>query len=117
MGRTVQTVALHGVLAVGAALTLLPLLWMLAASFMPAGEASAVPPRLVPSSATLEHYRALFGRLHLTRSLLNSVGLAIAVTAVSVFLNSMVGYAFAQLRFARRSSRLRVLPGVRVIPA
>ena len=39
MRRTVQAVALHGVLAFGAALTLLPLLWMLAASLMPAGEA------------------------------------------------------------------------------
>src|SRR5207244_8039709 len=117
MRRTVQTVALHGVLAVGAALTLLPLLWMLAASFMPAGEASAVPPRLVPSSATLEHYRALFGRLHLTRSLLNSAGLAIAVTAVSLFLNSMAGYAFAKLRFAGRDGLFRVLLGALVIPA
>jgi len=117
MRRTVQAVALHGVLAFGAALTLLPLLWMLAASFMPAGEASAVPPRLVPSSATLEHYRALFGRLHLTRSLLNSAGLAIAVTAVSLFLNSMAGYAFAKLRFAGRDRLFRVLLGALVIPA
>jgi len=51
MRRVVRTVALHAVLAAGAALTLLPLLWMVAASFMPAGEASAVPPRLVPSAA------------------------------------------------------------------
>src|SRR5437867_1122648 len=117
MRRTVQTVALHGVLAVGAALTLLPLLWMLAASFMPAGAASAVPPRLVPSAATLDHYRALFARLHLTRALLNSAGLATAVTLVSLFLNSMAGYGFAKFRFAGRDRLFRVLLGALVIPA
>src|SRR5207237_471846 len=109
MRRTVQAVALHGVLAFGAALTLLPLLWMLAASLMPAGEASAVPPRLVPSAVTLEHYRALFARLHLTRSLLNSAGLATAVTVVSLLLNSMAGYAFAKLRFAGRDRLFRLV--------
>ena len=117
MRRVVQAVALHGVLATGATLTLLPLLWMLAASLMPAGEASAVPPRLVPSAATLEHYRALFARLHLARSLLNSAGLATAVTVVSLFLNSMAGYAFAKLRFAGRDRLFRVLLGALVIPA
>ncbi|TMA43205.1 MAG: carbohydrate ABC transporter permease, partial [Deltaproteobacteria bacterium] len=117
MRRMVQAVALHGVLVAGAALTLLPLLWMLAASFMPAGEASAVPPRLVPSTATLEHYQALFARLHLTRSLLNSAGLAAAVTLVSLFLNSTAGYAFAKLRFAGRERLFRLLLGALVIPA
>ena len=37
---------LYGALAAGVALTLTPLLWMLAASLMPAGEASHYPPRL-----------------------------------------------------------------------
>jgi len=56
MRRVVARWPFHAVLAAGAALTLLPLLWMVAASFMPAGEASAVrrgscraPP---PSSTT-----------------------------------------------------------------
>src|SRR5438034_144529 len=63
--RRAQVLAVHGALGVAALLTVLPLLWMVTASFMPAGEASAVPPRLVPSAATLDHYRALFARLHL----------------------------------------------------
>src|SRR5207244_11593605 len=91
--RRAQVLAVHGALGVAALLTVLPLLWMVTASLMPAGEASAVPPRLVPSVATLDHYRALFARLHLTRALLNSAGLATAVTLVSLFLNSMAGSA------------------------
>jgi len=115
--RTVQWVALHAVLALGAALTVLPLLWMLAASVMPTGEASGVPPRLVPSAVTLEHYRALFARLHLTRAFLNSAGLAAAVTLVSLLFNSMAGYGFAKFRFAGRDRLFRLLLGALVIPA
>jgi ABC-type glycerol-3-phosphate transport system permease component len=38
--RTLATVALHAVLLAAAAATLLPIVWMVVASFMPAGEAS-----------------------------------------------------------------------------
>ncbi|HRZ24542.1 MAG TPA: carbohydrate ABC transporter permease, partial [Candidatus Contendobacter sp.] len=82
---------LYGALAAGAALTLLPLLWMLAASLMPAGEANSYPPRLWPSTVTFEHYAALFTRLDLGRYLLNSALLAGATTLISLFINSMAG--------------------------
>ena len=42
------------------ALSLFPLLWMLSVSFMPAGEASALPPPLLPAAPTLDNYRELF---------------------------------------------------------
>src|SRR5262249_12570470 len=74
--------------AAGAAATCLPLLWMVSASLMPTGEAS-LGPRLLPSAPTLEHYRALLGRLHLLRNAANSALLAAAVTAISLGLNSL----------------------------
>src|SRR5262249_37787861 len=63
--RIVPGIAVNAVLAVMAAFTFLPLAWMVSASFMPTGEASAIPPRLLPSAPTLAHYRALFTRLDL----------------------------------------------------
>ena len=58
-------VLLYGLLALGVALTLLPLLWMLAASLMPPGEANSYPPRLWPSAITFEHYAAPVSYTHL----------------------------------------------------
>ena len=49
-GRRIQAVAVNAVLAVAALLTVAPLLWMLAASFMRSGEASSFPPPLWPVS-------------------------------------------------------------------
>jgi multiple sugar transport system permease protein len=90
--------------------------WMISASFMGAGEASSYPPRLVPRDPTLEHYRALFTRLNLGRYLLNSTLVAFAVTALSLLVNAMAGYAFAKLRFRGRDRTFRLLTTGLVIP-
>lgn len=109
-------VLLHATLVVFAGLTALPLWWMAAASFMPSGEASSVPPRLWPSQPTLDHYRALFERLDLARAAWNSLAIASIGTACAVLLNSMAGYAFAKLRFRGRERLFRLLVAALVIP-
>jgi multiple sugar transport system permease protein len=108
--------ALHGVLVVWAALTLLPLVWMIGASLMPAGEASSLPPRLWPSAPTLDHYRDLFARLHLARHFANSLLLAGTITVVSLVVNAMAGYALAKLRFPGREGIVRGLTAALVVP-
>ena len=117
MKRALGSVALHAVLLFGAGIALLPLVWMIAASLMPAGEASAYPPRLLPSAPTLQHYRELWLRLDVARAFANSLGLALAITAVSLLLNSMAGYAFAKLSFRGRDRIFRGLLTALVIPA
>jgi multiple sugar transport system permease protein len=107
---------LHAALVLGAVLAAAPMLWMLSASLMPAGEATTYPPRLLPSVATLEHYRTLFTRLDLGRNLLNSSLIAFTVTAVSLVINSMAGYAMAKLRFRGRDRLFGVLSAGLIMP-
>ncbi|HEY2955349.1 MAG TPA: carbohydrate ABC transporter permease [Candidatus Eisenbacteria bacterium] len=115
-GRRAQSLAVHLVLAGGAALTLAPLLWMVAASFMPTGQASVFPPRLLPDPPVADHYRALFARLHLARAFANSAAVAVIATALSVLINGMAGFAFAKLRFTGRDRIFRLLLVGLVIP-
>lgn len=103
-------------LVVGAVLMVVPMLWMVSASLMPAGQASTYPPRLFPREVTFEHYVALFTRLSLGRSLLNSAIIAFSVTLISIVINSMAGYAFAKLRFRGREGLFRVLAAGLVVP-
>jgi len=116
MSRTARSALLHGALALAALLALAPLLWMVSASLMPAGEATAYPPRLLPSRPTLAHYRELFTRLDVARYAANSALLALLVTAVSLLFNAMAGYAFAKFRFAGREAIFRLLLAALVIP-
>jgi len=112
-----MAVVLHSVLGLGLVLTLFPLLWMLSVSLMPATEANLFPPRLLPDTPTLAHYRGLFSRLHLGRYLFNSTLLAVAITLLSLLINSLAGYAFAKFRFAGRDRLFRLLLAALVIPA
>jgi multiple sugar transport system permease protein len=107
---------LYTALVLGALVALLPMLWMVSASFMPTGEAASYPPRLLPSRPTLEHYMALFTRLDLGRYMLNSAILASSVTLIALFINSMAGYAFAKLRFRGRDRVFRILTTGLVVP-
>ena len=117
IGAQVERLLIYAALTAGLVLTLAPLLWMLSASLMPAGEASVYPPRLLPSRVTLEHYVSLFARLNLARYFFNSLLIASAITLISLLLNSMAGYAFAKLSFPGRDGLFRILLSALVVPA
>ena len=114
--RRISQVVLYVLLVLGAFVALMPMLWMLSASVMPTGEASMYPPRLLPSSVTFSHYGDLFTRLNLGRYLFNSALIAFTVTAISLVINSMAGYAFAKLRFRGRDRAFRILSLGLVLP-
>jgi len=116
MNRTLATIIINALLIATAVLTVIPLLWMISASFMPTGEATVFPPRLLPSHATLMHYRELFTRMNFGRTFTNSMIVAVAITLFSLLLNSMAGYAFAKLRFGGRDRLFSALVAALVIP-
>jgi multiple sugar transport system permease protein len=117
MKDTIAVIAVHAALVAAAFLTMAPLLWMVSASLMPAGESTTLPLRFLPSAPTLEHYRALFERMSLGRHLWSSTLVATSATVISLFLNSMAGYAFAKLHFAGRERIFQALLAALVIPA
>jgi multiple sugar transport system permease protein len=107
---------LNAALILAAAATLVPLLWMVSVSLMPAGEANVFPPAFLPSRVTFANYREMFTRLDVGRYLVNSTLVAGAVTALSLLFNAMAGYAFAKLRFAGRERLFGLLLAALVIP-
>ena len=112
----VGRVALYAALLVFGALSLMPLLWMVSASFMAQGEATTFPPALVPHHPTLVHYRDLFGRLALGRYALNSALVATVTTLGALAINASAGYAFAKLRFRGRDATFRAMAAGLAIP-
>lgn len=108
---------LHITLILIAILTLAPLLWMVSASLMPAGEANTFPPKFIPDDPTLEHYRNLFTRLNLLRYILNSVVVSVSITLISLLVNSMAGFAFAKFHFPGRDTLFKTLISAMIIPA
>ena len=114
--RAWRSALLHGALVVASLLSLAPLLWMVSASLMPTGEATAYPPRFLPRTVTIAHYRDLFTRLDVARYAFNSALLSLLVTGISLVFNSMAGYAFAKFRFRGRDGLFKLLLAALVIP-
>jgi multiple sugar transport system permease protein len=114
--KAVVAWAVNGALAVVSLLALLPLLWMVSASFMPAGAASTYPPPWWPAEPTLVHYRHLLGEGGIGRAFVNSLGIACVATAVSTLLNAAAGHAFAKLRFPGRDRVFAFMLAALVIP-
>jgi multiple sugar transport system permease protein len=117
MRRPVASLAVNLALALVALLTLLPLAWMVSASFMAPGEASTYPPPMLPRSATLANYRLLFAEHGIVRQVANSILISLLATALSLLFNVSAGYAFAKLRFAGRERVFRLLLGALIVPA
>ena len=117
-GRRIRPAALllNGGAALAALLVLAPLLWMVAVSVMPTGEAAQFPPPLIPKAATCEHYWALFVDYGVGRYLLNSAALATLATLLALLFTLPAGYAFAKLRFRGRERTFQALIGALVIP-
>jgi multiple sugar transport system permease protein len=53
--KPIKTLLLHLALVTAVIVTLFPLAWMVAVSFMSSAEANRFPPPLLPESPTLEH--------------------------------------------------------------
>lgn len=103
-------------LFVGAALFLYPFVWMLFTSFKPESDVLAYPPRLVGRIFSMVSYENIWVRVPFMKFLRNTVIFAGGVTAVSLTLDTMAGYAFARLRFKGSQSLFLLVLVTLMIP-
>lgn len=78
---------------------LLPIIWMLFASFRTKQDLSTYPPTLTPRSWTFGNYVDVFSQLPFLHLYSNTFIYAGTVTLSSLLLDSMAAYALARLRF------------------
>jgi len=107
---------IYAVLGVGLFLVVVPFLWMLVSSFKPEGEVRAVPPTWWPETVTLDNYDRLFTQLDFPTYFLNSVIVAVAVTAGNMIFCSMLGYALAKLDFPGKRVLFAIVLGTLMVP-
>lgn len=115
-GRLLNGTALHLLLVAVAASTLLPFFWMLSTSFKSGGGIFTYPPEWIPSQPTLEWYVRLMKEINFGLHFWNSLIVSVCITAVSLFLNSLAGYAFAKHRFRGRDKLFSLLLATMMVP-
>jgi len=105
------------IVAAGAAVMVLPFLYMLSTSFKPDRLVLEVPPQLLPHHATTANYVSAWGSNDFGRYFLNSVLVAVATTLAAVLLAAMMAYAFARFRFRGRTPLFGLLLLGLMVPA
>ncbi|MDX6203457.1 MAG: multiple sugar transport system permease protein [Frankiales bacterium] len=107
--RIGRNTARYVLLIVGAAIMVLPFLYMLSTSFKSQTYVLTIPPQFIPHPATVQNYPDAWHSGDFARYLVNSVVVAVAVTAASLLVSSMMAYGFARFRFFGKELLFKVL--------
>src|SRR6187402_1281258 len=111
----------HVLLYIGLAIMTIPFLfptwWMISSSFKSVNEILTFPPTLLPLSPTLEGYVQAFTFQPFALQYFNSVYISTVVTAVTLLISTMAGYAFARVRFPGQNAIFLVVLSGLLVPS
>lgn len=109
---------LYIILVIYALVTIYPFLWAVSASFKTFKEITGGGISIIPKNPTIQNYIDLFsGTANYTRWFLNSLYVAVTSTILNIILNSMAGYALAQVNFRGSKAILGLFVATMAIPA
>jgi multiple sugar transport system permease protein len=110
-------IILYGVLLVLCVPFVFPTWWMVTSSLKPNAEIFAFPPRLWPSDPSLSAWGDVFTMQPFAQQYFNSAYIAVVVTAGTLMVASMAGYAFARIRFRGQNALFLVVLTGLLIPS
>ncbi|ROQ60459.1 carbohydrate ABC transporter membrane protein 2 (CUT1 family) [Rathayibacter sp. PhB152] len=109
-------VVLHVLLGAGAVVSLFPLYWLVVMASNSTSDIYKSPPVLVPGTQLLANIQKVFTTIDFGGSLLNTVVVAISVTALVLFFDSLAAFTFAKFDFPFRRLLFGVLLGTFMLP-
>ena len=93
-----------------------PIVYAFFISIMPSNQILSNPPKLIPRSVTLDHYKSAISATTLGRYMLNSLVLAGVSSIVRIITASMAAYAFAFYEFKGKNFIFAIVMGTVMIP-
>ena len=99
----VKTVLIYVMLIVLTIITLLPLIWMLSASFKLSTEVFTFPIKWIPEKFHWENYVTIWQKIPLALFTFNSFKLSIIITIIQLLTSSFAAYGFSKCKFPGRN--------------
>src|SRR5258708_8647683 len=93
---------------------LIPVVWIFSLSFK--DPSTITDPTFFPTKWTWANYSGIFDTSDFTRPLLNSIGIGLIATFISVVLASLAAYAVARLKFPGKRSLIAMSLTVAMFP-
>ena len=102
-----------------AIITIMPIVYMVSMAFTPEADTFVWPIRWIPEHPTLDNFTRIFNdpTLPVLRWFTNSMFVAVATTALVLFISSLAAYAYARLEFPFRDQLFYILIISLMIPA
>ncbi len=95
---------------------LLPVVWIISLSFKGPDETAAGSPQFLPKEPTLKNYDDIIHNPDFRDSLINSFGIALIATFLSVILATLAAYAIARLEFKGKRLVLSLALAIAMFP-
>lgn len=115
-GERVLLVFAYLIATFWAIVSLFPLYWMVTTALKPPSIAMVLPPEWIPTSVSLNNFREAFVNNPVWRWTLNSLIVAVAVTAFQIVFATMAGYGFAKKQFPGRETLFWLYVASMMIP-
>ncbi|QIS43843.1 carbohydrate ABC transporter permease [Clavibacter capsici] len=110
-------VILHGVLFAGSIVSLFPLYWLVVMASNTTSDIYRSPPVLVPGPYLWDNIQAVFRTIDFGGSLMNTVIVAVSVTVLVLFFDSIAAFTFAKYEFPGRRALFALLLVTFMLPA
>lgn len=114
LSRIINRIGFYGLLGVLLFYAVFPFYWAVVSSLKSGSAIFRV--ELLPSSPSLENYRALFAEQSFARNILNSLIVASSATLISLLLAVTAAYALGRIRFRGRSAILFAVLSISMFP-
>ena len=95
---------------------LFPVAWIISLSFKSEGETAAGSAQFLPKEPTFDNYKAIIDNPDFTRALINSFGIALIATLLSVIFATLAAYAIARLEFKGKRLVLSLALAIAMFP-
>ncbi|WP_371018094.1 carbohydrate ABC transporter permease [Pseudalkalibacillus sp. JSM 102089] len=122
MSKPLKKIIEYSLLILLASIFIFPMIWMIASSMKPEGDIyvdmgsiKSFFPSVNPSD-WFKTYEELFARFDVLKYVFNSVIYAVIVTAGSIVVNAMAGYAFAKFNFTGKKFLFGLLLALLIVP-
>jgi multiple sugar transport system permease protein len=93
-----------------------PLLWMISLAFKPPSDIVSGKPQFLPTSWSFSNFTEVFAQPLFTRALINSIGIALIATVLSVVIAMFAAYAIARLEFPGKKVLLSLALAIAMFP-
>lgn len=91
------------VLILGTVIAMAPMAYMASTAFKPNAYSPEYPPKFIPEEPTLKNFDTAFSSSNFGRAFGNSLGVAVATSALVTTLTAMMAYAFARFEFVGKN--------------